>query len=171
MKKPDIFSLPRADFFEQQENDILQQTTGLEAWKLSGADSPEKANPLQDSYWLQMEEAIRARISKPQHRENNSPVFSWKPVLAGMLIFLSTALVWQHFGQPRPDELAEAKLNQLNQEEISQYLSEDPAAIELTAQMAMQQVSFHELSADLPINTDELLDYEDLNETDFEPNL
>ena len=173
MKKPEPFSLPRSDFFEQQENAILKQTTFLESWKFLGAASPEQSNPLPDSYWLQMEEGIRSRTRGARPEPAFSVRIIWKPALAGILLLLSAGLVWHYVGQPAPEEVVEANLNQLNQEEIGQYLSEDPAALELTAQLALQQIPLYEieLPAELPVNTDDLLDYENLNETDIVPNL
>lgn len=172
MKKPEPYQCPDG-FFERQENAILAQTTGLESWRLPNAKKPEHTNAPADAYWLQMEEGIRSRILKPEKTIFYSLGLIWKPVLAGIMLLVFIGFSWQYF---RPSEkahanYAESEINQLNQQEILHYLTENTEAREISEQMALQQIPAGQLDVtpELSVNTEQLL--ENLDESDLINNL
>lgn len=171
MKKSEPFSHPEG-FFEVQEKNILIRTTGEDAWRLPGLKRPEDAHLLPDGFWLQMEEGIRNRIRKPQKATSFVAGFSWKPVLASLTLLLCIGLAWKYFRQDAgQNQIAESQLNQLNQQEILFYLTENAEAREISEQLALQQIQASQLEIipEVPVSDEELL--ENLDETDFANNL
>ena len=170
MKKHN-FGMPDEAFFEAQARNILEKTSGLENWKLKGVRKPEETFPVSDSFWLKMEDGIRNRIKPKQTR-----VFQlyWKPVFASLLMALTIGLgIWNFLYKTSDSEIAENQLEQLNQEEIFIYLTENEENQKITELIANS--SLHETSIELPIGADyeieEYIDEANLNESDLELNL
>jgi hypothetical protein len=170
MKKHN-FGMPDEAFFEAQASTILEKTSGLENWKLNGIREPEETFPVSDSFWLKMEDGIRSRIKPKQTR-----VFQlyWKPIFASMLMALTIGLGTYNFlSRTSESEIAEQKLEQLNQEEILNYLTENEENRKITELLAAS--SFHETSVELPMGADheieEFINESNLYEYDLEPNL
>ena len=163
--------MPDEAFFEAQASTILEKTSGLENWKLNGIREPQEAFPVSDSFWLKMEDGIRSRIKPKQTR-----VFQlyWKPVFASMLMALTIGLgTWNFLSRTSESEISEQKLEQLNQEEILNYLTENEENRKITELLAAS--SFHESSVELPMSADheieEFINESNLYEYDLEPNL
>jgi hypothetical protein len=170
MKKHN-FGMPDEAFFEAQARNILEKTSDLENWKLKGVRKPQETFLVSDSFWLKMEDGIRSRIKPEQPK-----VFqlSWKPVFASLLMALTIGLgIWNFLYKTSDIEIAENQVEQLNQEEILIYLTENEENQKITELMATS--SFHETSIELPIGADheieEYIDEANLNESDLELNL
>jgi hypothetical protein len=172
MKKPELYQCPDG-FFEKQENAILAQTIGLESWRLPTVKNPEHTNTPADGYWLQMEEGIRGRILKPEKTIFYSAGLVWKPVLAGIMLLVFFSSGWQYFRQSEKKQAryAESEINQLNQQEILHYLTENTEAREISEQIALHQIPTGQLdlSPEVPVNAEQLI--ENLDETDLINNL
>lgn len=170
MKKHN-FGMPDEAFFEAQASTILEKTSGLENWRLKGIRNPQETFPVSDSFWLKMEDGIRSRIKPKQ-----TSVFQlyWKPVFASLLMAITIGLgIWNFLYKTSDNEIAENHLEQLNQEEILIYLTENEENQKITELLATS--SFHETSIELPIGADdeieEYIDEANLNESDLELNL
>ena len=170
MKKHN-FGMPDEAFFQAQASTILEKTSGLENWKLKGVRKPQETFPVSDSFWLKMEDGIRSRINPKQTK-----VFqlSWKPVFASLLMTLTIGLgIWNFLSKTSDSEIAEKHLEQLNQEEILIYLTENEENQKITELIAAS--SFHETTVELPMGADheieQYIDEANLNESDLESNL
>jgi len=171
MKTHKHFSQPSEEFFHRQAEEIESDTLGLDSWKLNGTSSAEKSFPLADSYWLQMEEGIRQRIRQPESVWSLS-LFTWKPALAVLVVLISLGIGMRFYlTQPSGDELVTAKMEQLKQDEILLYLTEQPENLDLSQQVALQNLPDNALDIPVDYNPEELIDENNLNETDFESSL
>jgi hypothetical protein len=91
-----------------------------------------------------------------------------------MLMALTIGLgTWNFLSRTSESEIAEQKLEQLNQEEILNYLTENEENRKITELLAAS--SFHETSVELPMGADheieEFINESNLYEYDLEPNL
>jgi hypothetical protein len=171
MKTHKHFSHPSEEFFHRQAEEIGSNTLGLDSWKLKGAGPVEKSFPLADSCWHQMEEGIRQRIRQPESVWSLS-LFTWKPALALLVVLISLGIGMRFYlATPSEEELAAAKMEELKQEEILLYLTEQPENLDLSQQVALQNLPDNALDIPVDYNPEELIDDNNLNETDFESSL
>ncbi len=170
MKKHN-FGMPDEAFFQAQASTILEKTSGLENWRLKGIRNPQETFPVSDSFWLKMEDGIRSRIKPKQTK-----VFqlSWKPVFASLLMAITIGLgIWNFLYKTSDNEIAENHLEQLNQEEILIYLTENEENQKITELIAAG--TFSDINVEIPVGADseieEYIDEANLNESDLELNL
>lgn len=176
MKTHKHFTIPDESFFADQEKVILGQTTELESWRLKGAGMPEERQVVPEDFWLNMEEGIRQRIKQKRTSFLPKLVPMLKPALAMMLLAIGIGLAIRFAGSDAgqgEEQLAKA-INALDQQEILLYLTDNPESMELSQQVAAQQLKDNDLKIqleDVQISAEELLDENILNETDIENNL
>lgn len=171
MKTNKHFSQPQESFFGRQADEIASRTTEMESWKLAQVRPAEDGFPVSEGYWLQMEEGIRRRIKRPQSVWSLS-LITWKPALATLVVLLALGIGFRlYLNQPENEAMALEKVEQLKQDEIMLYLTEQTEPGEVENQFVMQNVSVSVPDLPLEYNTEELLDESNLNETDFESSL
>lgn len=175
MKTHKHFTIPDESFFADQEKAILGQTTELESWSLKDAGRPEERQLIPDGFWLTMEEGIRRRIhaKQPAVFPKLGPVL--KPALAMLMLVLGIGIGLRFTGSDAGEGQKQLvkEINALDQQEILHYLTENPESMELSQQIAAQQLNDNDLKIQLEnvqISEDELLDENILNETDIENN-
>lgn len=173
MKTPENFPGTGDAFFEQQENSILNKTTRLEGWKFYSAGRPEDSFPLPEGYFLSMEEGIRRRIKPEKTGFDWGMVRMWKPVTAFCLLLAAAAVLLNFPVSNEAEQVVQARIQQLDQQAVLDYLTENPENLEISQQVAMQQISETniELPAEMKLNAEELLDHSLIDETDIENNL
>jgi len=175
MKKINGFTPPDPGFFERQEMQILDRSSHLETWRQQGAGPAESSFPVNEAFWLQMEEDIRSRIRKPEKLPWIWAPVSWKPVFAAILLFFAVMAGIRLFqpALPTPEEVAMEKLSALEGKDMMNYLSENPEALELGEQIVLQQMNSNEieLPVEMPVTAEQLLDESDLSELDLESSL
>jgi hypothetical protein len=155
----------------RQTEEIESKTLGLDSWKLTQTVAVEESFPIPESCWLSMEEGIRQRIHKPESVWSLS-LLTWKPALASLMLLLSLGIAYRlYLKKPEVDKMAQEKVNQLKQDEILIYLTESPDNLDLSQQLAVQSLPDNALEIPVDYNTDELLEENNLNETDFESSL
>ena len=168
MKTHKHFSQASDAFFLQQAEEIESRTLGLDSWKVPQTGSVENSFPVPESCWLSMEEGIRQRIHKPESVWSQS-LLTWKPALASLMLLLTLGIAYRlYLKEPEGVRMAQEKVNQLNQDEILLYLTEHPDNMDLSQQLAVQSLPDNALEIPVDYNTDELLEENNLNETDFE---
>lgn len=156
-------------YFENLENQILAKTIGIENWAIPGTKNLEACFPVPEGYWLQQEEQIRLRSRKPA-------AISWsgisKPILVPLLASLLLLLAAGIFLFKPQQETWEAKVENLEQEELIAYISNDETGLRLTEQEAAVVLKNEELpETELKINEKDLEKAIDqLNESEL-PNL
>ena len=171
MKTHKHFSQPEENFFSLQAGAIEEKTTSSESWKPVKAGPMEELFPLKESFWLQMEEGIRRRISTPESVWSLS-LITWKPALASLILLLGIGIGFRFYTHQLTDQETTAlHLEQLKQEEILLYLTEQPDNLDLSQQVAVQHLPDNALDLPLDCPADELLEDINLNETDFESSL
>ena len=170
MKTNKHFSQPQESFFSRQADEIASRTTEMEGWKLAQVRPAEDGFPVSEGYWFQMEEGIRRRIKRPQSVWSLS-LITWKPALATLVVLLALGIGFRLYHQPENEAMALEKVEQLKQDEIMLYLTEQTEPGEVENQFVMQNVPVSVPDLPLEYNTEELLDESNLNETDFESSL
>ena len=176
MKKHKHFTIPDETFFTDQEKAILGQTTELESWRMKNVARPEENSTLPDAFWLNMEDGIRQRImqKRPAFLPKLAPML--KPALAMMLLAIGIGMAIRFAGSDASQgkgQLAR-EIDALDQQEILLYLTENPEKMDLSQQIASQQLNDNDLKIqleDVQISAEELLEENMLNETDIENNL
>jgi hypothetical protein len=172
MKMNKHFSQPQESFFSRQAEEIASRTTDLESWKLAQAGGrAEDCFPVSEGYWLTMEEGIRQKIEKPQSVWSLS-LITWKPALATLVILLAFGIGFRlSLNKPENKAMALEKVEQLKEDEIMLYLTEQTESGEVENQFVLQNVPVSIPDLPLDYNAEELLEESNLNETDFESSL
>jgi hypothetical protein len=99
-----------------------------------------------------------------------------KPALAMMLLAIGIGVAIRFAGSDagQGEEQLAREIDALDQQEILLYLTENPENMDLSQQIASQQLNDNDLKIqleDVQISAEELLDENMLNETDIEINL